>query len=160
MAVTWRHPAAHEDQTEMKAKLYNLCLFVSLLVNKDYVYSGESVSLIQRNRHRFSWNYADDGQSYSLERLSSNINVANNRIFHTIHRFRNTGSRPGGPRKTTPDEDDAIIRAAREQPLTNAKAIHEDLGLEVSSMTVQRRLYAAGIHHRAPATKELLTERH
>ncbi|XP_064090312.1 uncharacterized protein LOC135204179 isoform X5 [Macrobrachium nipponense] len=144
----------------MKAKLYNLCLFVSLLVNKDYVYSGESVSLIQRNRHRFSWNYADDGQSYSLERLSSNINVANNRIFHTIHRFRNTGSRPGGPRKTTPDEDDAIIRAAREQPLTNAKAIHEDLGLEVSSMTVQRRLYAAGIHHRAPATKELLTERH
>ncbi|XP_064117732.1 neuronal pentraxin-2-like [Macrobrachium nipponense] len=32
---TQRYPAAHEDQTEMKATLYNLCLFVSLLVNKD-----------------------------------------------------------------------------------------------------------------------------
>lgn len=69
-------------------------------------------------------------------------------------------ARPGGPRKTTPAEDDAIARAAREQPLTNAEVIREDLGLEVSSMTVRRRLHGAGIHHRTPAKKELLTERH
>ncbi|XP_066941089.1 uncharacterized protein [Macrobrachium rosenbergii] len=68
--------------------------------------------------------------------------------------------RPEGPRKTTPAENDAIVRAAREQPLTNAEVIREDLGLEVSSMTGRRRLHAAGIHHTTSATKELLTERH
>lgn len=68
--------------------------------------------------------------------------------------------RPGSPRKTTPAEDDAIVNAAREQPLTNAEVIRHDLRLEVSSTTVRRRFDAARIHHRTPAMKELLTERH
>ncbi|XP_066965864.1 uncharacterized protein [Macrobrachium rosenbergii] len=62
-----------------------------------------------------------------------------------IRRWEESGNlndlpRPGGPRKTTPAEDDAIVRAAREQPLTNAEVIREDLGLGVSSMTARRRL--------------------
>lgn len=32
--------------------------------------------------------------------------------------------RPEGPQKTIPAEDDAIVSAAREQPLTNTKVIH------------------------------------
>ncbi|XP_066963216.1 uncharacterized protein [Macrobrachium rosenbergii] len=101
----------------------------------------------------------------SIRAIARDVGVSPTTVLLWIRRWEESGNlndlpRPGGPRKTTPAEDDAIVRAAREQPLTNAMVIREDLGLEVSSMTVRRRLHAAGIHHRTPATKELLTERH
>lgn len=68
--------------------------------------------------------------------------------------------RSGAPRKTTPDVDQRILEAATSHPMTNAVAIRDDLQLEISSDTVRRRLKEAGVHHRVPAVKEMLTERH
>ena len=47
-----------------------------------------------------------------------------------------------------------------EDPLTNAVAIKEELNLEVTAQTVRNRLHKAGIHHRSPAIKQKLEERH
>lgn len=63
-------------------------------------------------------------------------------------------------RATSREEDQRIIQAAENDPFTNAKAIREELSLEVSAETVRRRLHQAAIHHRVPAKKELLTDAH
>lgn len=68
--------------------------------------------------------------------------------------------RCGGPRKTTPAVDGQILQAVRQSPLTNAVALRNNLGLAVSAGTVRNRLHKARVHHRAPAIKEVLTERH
>ncbi|XP_066975828.1 uncharacterized protein [Macrobrachium rosenbergii] len=60
---------AYNGKTEMLEEEIKVKKFAPPLeqnfndVMMDYVYSGESVSLIQRKRHRFSWNYVGDGQS-------------------------------------------------------------------------------------------------
>ena len=65
----------------------------------------------------------------------------------------NDMARAGAPRKTTPEEDRAIIEAATQNPHINAVAIRETLDLGVSAGTVRSRLHANGIHHRTPALK-------
>ena len=68
--------------------------------------------------------------------------------------------RSGRPRKTTLEEDQRISEQARQTPITNAVQIREQIQLQVSRKTVCNRLHEAGVHHRIPAEKENLTERH
>lgn len=68
--------------------------------------------------------------------------------------------RPGPSRRTTPEQDQAIIDAVEAGPFTNAVAVKEQLGLHVSADTVRRRLHEREVHHRTPAIKETLTDRH
>ena len=72
----------------------------------------------------------------------------------------NNGPRGHPQRKTTTEQDHQIVEAAETNPLNNTVAIREQLQLDVSAETVRRRLQAEGIHHRTPATKQLLTARH
>ena len=69
-------------------------------------------------------------------------------------------ARPGAPRKTTPAQDARIIAAAAADPHTTAVAITQGLQLDVSVLTVRRRMHQAGIHHRVPAVKEKITDDH
>lgn len=69
---------------------------------------------------------------------------------------------PSKERKTrkTPEEDRRISEQARRTPIINAVQIVGQLQLHVSRKTVYKRLHEAGVHHRIPAEKEKLTERH
>ena len=64
--------------------------------------------------------------------------------------------RCGGPRKTSAAEDQRVLDEVRRNPHTNAVAIRDALHLDVSSVTVRRRLHEAHVHHRMPALKRKL----
>jgi transposase len=68
--------------------------------------------------------------------------------------------RCGAPRKTTEEQDQAIINEVTENPFTNATQITRSLHLPVTDRTVRRKLHSAGIHHRVPSVKEKLTQGH
>ncbi|KAL7643030.1 UNVERIFIED_CONTAM: hypothetical protein RMT77_006319 [Armadillidium vulgare] len=68
--------------------------------------------------------------------------------------------RSGGPRCTTPHEDNKIIENARRNPFTNAREIQRQLQMNCSDETIRRRFHEAGIHHRIPAVKDKLTDQH
>src|SRR5258705_13711667 len=67
---------------------------------------------------------------------------------------------PDRPRATTEAEDASIVARAKETPLTTATSIKHSLELNVSSVTVRKRLKEAGLKHHIPAVKEILTETH
>lgn len=71
-----------------------------------------------------------------------------------IREFKKTGR----PRKTSRQQDQTIINAFRNNGFsrTDVIAINNNLSLN----TVRRRLHEAGIHHRVPAKKLMLTARH
>lgn len=64
------------------------------------------------------------------------------------------------PRKTTKDEDELILAAAADNPFVTAKAIADELGLNVSLHTVRRRLHDRGLKSFVAARKPLLTTVH
>ena len=64
------------------------------------------------------------------------------------------------PRATTAEEDRNIIEMAEGNPHFNAIQIQQALQLCASVNTVRERLHANGIHHRSPAIKDFLTDKH
>ncbi|KAK4314977.1 hypothetical protein Pmani_013760 [Petrolisthes manimaculis] len=91
--------------------------------------------------------------------VSKGIEATTERLTNKTPSRLSRAKRPR-PRVTTPEEDVRIRRAPTETRFTTATAIREALNLNVSATTVCRRLHEAGIHHRAPATKERLTAAH
>lgn len=72
-----------------------------------------------------------------------------------------TRPRPGGPRVTTPEEDELIRKAAERAPaapLSNVVRITNTTGLQCHPITTRRRLQESGLHCFTPANKETLTE--
>lgn len=97
--------------------------------------------------------------------ISRELGVTKDTVYLWIRRWQEEGTladrrRQGRPRETTDDQDEAIKEAAERNSFTNAVAVAQDLNLPVSERTVRRRLHEQGIHHRRPAVKEKLTERH
>ena len=68
--------------------------------------------------------------------------------------------RSGAPRKTTLEDDGAIVEEAVNNPHINAVAIKAQLHLDVSDETIRKRLHENGIHHRIPALKGVLGDIH
>ena len=68
--------------------------------------------------------------------------------------------RPGKARVTSAEEDGKIFEEVQRSPITNAEIIRTNLQLNCDTRTVRRRLHAAGVHHRTPAVKEKLLDRH
>ena len=64
------------------------------------------------------------------------------------------------PRATTAEEDKNIIEIAESNPHLNAVQIQQALQLSASVDTVRERLHSNGIHHRSPAIKDFLTDKH
>ena len=89
-----------------------------------------------------------------------------NRPLKTVNRivqaFRYEGRihdapRGAPPRATTEDDDRCIIAAVVEDPFLSAREIREELQLDVSDVTVRRRLRSAGLHSAMAAQKPLLS---
>ncbi|MPD06192.1 hypothetical protein E2C01_101985 [Portunus trituberculatus] len=70
--------------------------------------------------------------------------------------------RKGGnhPRATTEEEDQSIVHICETNPHLNAQEIKERLNIQASVKLVRKRLHEAGFHHRIPAIKDILTQRH
>lgn len=97
--------------------------------------------------------------------IATHLGLSKPTIWCWIQRWEESGSlqdrlRCGAPRKTTPDQDRDIVNAIQNDPFTNAVAVHEGLEIDVSVETVRRRLRESGHHHRAPAVKQKLEDRH
>ncbi|KAH9378049.1 hypothetical protein HPB48_000131 [Haemaphysalis longicornis] len=58
------------------------------------------------------------------------------------------------PQKTTKDEDELILAAAADNPFVTAKAIADELGLNVSLYRVRRRLHDSGLKSFAAVRKQ------
>lgn len=86
-------------------------------------------------------------------------------VYRWLRRWEEEGNlkdepRPGIARKTTREEDQRIRNAVANNPFSNCVAVREELQLNVSCETVRRRLHEMGHHHRTPAKKLMLTDRH
>lgn len=92
--------------------------------------------------------------------ISEKLGISRKTVSSWLKRWEETGSlkdkhRAGKPRKTTAAQDEIIEKAVRENPFCNAVAVKEQLGLNVSTVTVRRRLREAGMQHSIRLTKEL-----
>ena len=97
--------------------------------------------------------------------ISERLNIHIRSVYRWIRLSERRGNtenlpRAGTPRKTTPEQDQLIIDTARRQPLSNAVEMRQKTGVPLTIQTYRKRLHEAGIHHRVPATKPFLTERH
>ena len=97
--------------------------------------------------------------------ISRRLNIPKRTIHRWIKLFRDWQSfenrpRSGPPRNTTREQDDMIVTAVKKQPLITAVAVKHQLGLQICAQTVRNMLHGAGIHHRIPARKPLLTQQH
>ena len=101
----------------------------------------------------------------SVRNIARDLGISKSTVSQWIRRWQETGcltDNPKGrpPRKTTAEEDNSVIQAAERNSHSNAVAIRQELGLQITAKTVRLRLHEAGIHHRVPSKKEHLTERH
>lgn len=76
--------------------------------------------------------------------ISNQLNIDKSVVSRILSRYESRGfvdNRPktGRPRKTTPREDRKIVRKLKKEPLLSAKRVKNDLNLDVSTRTVQRR---------------------
>ncbi|KAL7646945.1 UNVERIFIED_CONTAM: hypothetical protein RMT77_002202 [Armadillidium vulgare] len=97
--------------------------------------------------------------------IARNLGIHVSTVRRWIVRHEEEGNlcdrpKPGGPRKTTLNEDQQIIQETIRNPFTNSRAIKRALELEACDRTIRRRLHENGIHHRTPAVKQKLTEAH
>ncbi|KAG7170110.1 Zinc finger protein 257-like 1 [Homarus americanus] len=100
----------------------------------------------------------------SIRAIAHRLGTSTTTVAKWIKRWKKSGNLSNlegrhRPRLTTPQQDERIQREAEENPFTNAEAIRKELQLEVSTATVRRRLYEAGIQHMVPVKKERLTDK-
>ncbi|XP_066982165.1 uncharacterized protein [Macrobrachium rosenbergii] len=101
----------------------------------------------------------------SARDIASIFGVNKSTVTKWIQRHRETQMlkdkpRLGQPPCTTPDEDNKIVEAARQQPIITAVAIKHQIGCDAGGQVIRKTLHASGIHHRAPAIKPGLSQAH
>lgn len=104
-------------------------------------------------------------QGASISAIARELGLTRKTVSKWCNRWEEEGDlrdhpRCGGPRKTSAADDQRIMDEVRRNPHTNAVKIRDVLHLGVSSDTVRRRLHESGVHHRTPALKGKLEERH
>lgn len=97
--------------------------------------------------------------------ISRKLNISRTTVFRWIKRFNEEENlqnqpRKGRPRCTTREQDEQIVAKVISQPITTAAKVNQELGLQISNVTVRRRLHNQGIHHRRPAIKPSLSQNH
>lgn len=99
--------------------------------------------------------------------ISKRLKVSLHATFDSCKRHEETGSycsrkRTGRPRVTTPQDDRAIIRIARNSPKASSVSILVRLPKEnrhVSTRTIRRRLFDCGLKSHTPARKPKLSQK-
>lgn len=106
---------------------------------------------------------------YTQRNIASLVGVSQKSVSRIIKQNEETGSftpkrkgRCGRKRKTTPRDDAVIIRNSKLDPRKSSFELQKDLqhaGVEVSAITVRRRLLEVGRKARKPLKKQLLTKK-
>ena len=98
----------------------------------------------------------NDGRKppYIARHLKCNVKT----VRAVLRRFRDTGtpgsgSRSGRPRETTADEDLEIAVTARVERFTSPRRVKQQLQLDVSPRTIDRRMQEAGLFGRVARHK-------
>lgn len=100
-----------------------------------------------------------------LREISRLLGISRDTVRLWVRRYEEEGHvltrpRSGGPRVTTPAEDQHIQRAAERAPLSSAVRITREAGVQCHPVTTRRRLHETGKKCFIPARKETLTETH
>lgn len=104
----------------------------------------------------------EKGEAQSV--ISTRFDINKSVVSRIIKRYRETDTivgpvRSGRPRKTTGREDNLITRHCQSNPFLSATKIKAELGLQISSRTIQRRLVEKRLYSRRPAIKPLLSKK-
>ncbi|KAG0723147.1 hypothetical protein GWK47_005689 [Chionoecetes opilio] len=101
---------------------------------------------------------------YSPKSIAAKVGVARSTVSKWQKRYEESGNLSDLPkssrsRVTTPEEDAAILQAAREEDtLKNASALKKRLNLQVSEKTIIRRLRDSGLRCQPPNMEQLIAE--
>ena len=82
------------------------------------------------------------------------------KMIHNALNFKEMPENRGIRRKTTPHEDRSIVRYSRVQPFASSSKIKNDLSLNVSGVTIRRRLKEQNLKACHPRKVPLLATRH
>lgn len=97
----------------------------------------------------------------SQQNISDQFQIHKSIISRILKRYRirktvAAAPRTGRPRKTSARDDNAIIRQIKRNPWATSSEIRSEIGANVSSRTIRRRLVERGFYSRRPARKPLL----
>lgn len=108
-----------------------------------------------------------DAKNFSFREIARKAKVShqtvmriNKKLHENQRQVNNKRRNCGKKRKTTPRVDRRIIQKACENRFLSTRSLHQDLldeGIEISSMTLRRRLYEANLKSRRPVKKPKLT---
>jgi len=94
-------------------------------------------------------------ESYIAQRIPCDVRSVRHWLAHPDLK---DSPRTGRKRKTTAEQDDAIIDEAKETKFTTPRRIRRKLGLDVSSRTIDRRLIEVGLFGRVARHKKKFNE--
>lgn len=100
----------------------------------------------------------------SQQNISDQFQIHKSIISRILKRYRirktvAAAPRTGRPRKTSARDDNAIIRQIKRNPWATSSEIRSEIGANVSSRTIRRRLVERGFYSRRPARKPLLKKK-
>lgn len=92
----------------------------------------------------------------SSQKIAAMMNISRRTVQRWRRRYEDTETlentrRCGSPRRTTRQEDDAILHFASQNPHMTAVQIKENIQLKIGPYTVRKRLREAGLQHQAAA---------
>ncbi|KAK3880389.1 hypothetical protein Pcinc_015155 [Petrolisthes cinctipes] len=101
----------------------------------------------------------------STRDIADDVGVSQRTVERWISRWQEEGSlankpRRGRPRVTTPQQDEQIVAASRNNSKKTAVSITHDLQIQCSAETTRRRLRENSINCHVPACKEVLNDNH
>lgn len=108
-----------------------------------------------------------EGPKLSIAKTAKRLHISRHTVSRWVAKFIKTGDvldelRPGRPRKTSHKEDEIIENAFFQlKELTPKRMASEikNMGLNISSETIKRRLKEKGFRYRSPAFKPFLTKK-
>lgn len=92
----------------------------------------------------------DNKNGLSYRKIADKYKISFSGVRHIIKKFEATGlvknmARSGRKRKTTAREDVRIVRMVKQQPTISSREIGENLNLDVSGLTIRRRIKESGL---------------
>jgi transposase len=98
----------------------------------------------------------------SQKTICDKYQVKKSTVSRLCSKYRTTGNiavdhKGGRPRSTTFREDSLIVRSIKKDPTKSSFKVQKELQLSVSTRTIRRRTFEAGLFSRRPAKKPLIS---
>lgn len=105
---------------------------------------------------------SDYNNGESVTSIAKKFGINHSVISRIISRFRSSGSlapinKGGRPRKTSKRDDNSIIRLIKKDPFTSARSVRNQLQLNLSVRSIQRRAVEGGLKTYRSAKKPFIS---